>query len=138
MEINSNVQENAQKNVKISLDKSPFDVSKFLERSSARSEVVPGQAISIRELLLRAERGQRLGIQIHEPDVVPVTIPEDTIGVDERLDDVPPLGMDITEFDEYARGVYADKQAFVAKRKKASEEAKQPAEEDTLKDKKEE
>lgn len=132
-----NVQENVQKKVKISLDKSPFDVSKYLERTSERSEVIPGQAISIRELLLRAERGQRLGVQLHEPDVVPVSVPEDTIGVDETLEDVPPQAMDITEFDEFARGVKADKEAFVAKRKKATEEAKQPAEEDTHKEQKE-
>lgn len=102
---------------------------------STKSDLIPGQAYSIGELLERATRGQRLNVPMRKPDL----LADDGTQYDEKnyrkegdmdFNDTPADIQDRVEFDAYRAEHEARKRAFaetIAKLKKQKEDADEQA-----------
>ena len=112
----------------------------FLEKTSTDTEVIPGQAYSIKELLERATRGQRLNVPLHPSNLIKDLgdAPDAHFRQqgDEDFDNVPPEINDRVELDEFIAQHHQRKAAFVEhlkqkkKEKDAAEEAKRTQKKD--------
>lgn len=77
-----------------------------LEENCSDSQVVPGQAMHIGELLDRFTRGQRLNVHQFPVNAWSESNP------DETFDDVPPVCDDIVDIDNFAASHVAHKADF--------------------------
>lgn len=94
----------------------------------------PGQSMSISELLSRFERGQRVGVKLHESNLVPEGDPRENA---EDFDTAaPPDIHDVVDVHEYASELQERKAAYQQreKSKKEEEEIKKKGKDDLKKD----
>lgn len=104
--------------------------SEFCEVSSdvPVETLVPGQAITLNELVSRFEKGQRLNISDNPTNVMYRT-EEEAEANSERFEDAPPDGIhDITDVEAHYRAHQSRKKEFDAQQKEKRSKQAKPAE----------
>lgn len=94
----------------------------------------PGQSMSISELLARFERGQRVGVKLHQSNLVPEGDPRENA---EDFDTAAPPDLhDVVDVHEYASEIQERKAAYQqrAKSKKETKEITKEGKDDQRKD----
>lgn len=119
-------------------------ISPIGEVVSTKTDVIPGQAYSIGELLERATRGQRLNVPMRKPDLLPDDDPEHPYDEknyrkkgDQSYNDAPADIQDRVEFDAYVQAHEARKREYaatLARLKKEKEDAAERAKQSEKKD----